>query len=229
MAPLHLIDNLIQDYHFVCALTEQQKRQAYTLRYQDSKAIYPNMTNVEQVIDQYDTQSLHLLLQNKASQQSIAAIRLTEAKAPNKPSQLPSKHYSRQQIWIGERALAEQEDKAYSEISRLCLEPVANTELISDIMYLGALSLARLLFHDFILMELPVFEFKRLRSLGLRLEQTRVCIEDQDRALFWVSTEQGINSESRLYDLYQHILGDIAYQMNQPELVSESAVDATYR
>lgn len=228
MASLSLIDNFIQAHHFVCAVSEKQKSDAYAIRLEESRKNFPYTARNEQLIDQYDAQSIHLLLQNKDSQKNIATIRLTETFQPNKSQHLPCKLYTQQQIWIGDQKLSDLEHANYSEASQLCSlnAEVAPDEAsaLRDVMYLGAFSLARLLFHEFMLLELCLPEFKRLRSLGLQLEQTIVSIRDHEHALFWVSTEKGISPDSSLYGLYQHVLGDIAYQLNQPLIDNEQCI-----
>ncbi len=53
---------------------------------------------------------------------------------------------------------------------------------------------------------------------GLKLEQTTTNLTEYQEALFWLSCDQGIIEKSPLFELYQHILGCITHQLNQPQL-----------
>jgi hypothetical protein len=67
-------------------------------------------------------------------------------------------------------------------------------------------------------------DFKRLRSRGLLLEHTNSNISGKEEELFWISSEFGVLDSSPIYEIYQHILGCIAAQMNQAQIDSEGYI-----
>ncbi|KZY62646.1 hypothetical protein A3740_15835 [Oleiphilus sp. HI0068] len=230
MQSLQLVDNFIAQFNFVCAYSEEQKRIAYQTRFKQSKEDFDGLTHVEQVIDQYDHNSTHLLLQENSSRQYIACIRISHSvESLSAQPTLPCQRANSCSLGFIDQVFSSGCHLSLCEISRLSINPeYCDTEAkkysFSEAMYLAAFSLARLRFDDRILLSLPCNEFKRLRARGLQLEQTTNKLNSDSEDLFWLSSESGILDNSPAYDLYQHILGCITHQLNQPLLDGDDLI-----
>ena len=76
--------------------------------------------------------------------------------------------------------------------------------------------------------ELTVAQFKKLRASGLLLEQTNeLIIGNDDSAIFYLNLESGINPTNPVYELQQHILNEIAHQLNNPVVRDSNAGDVS--
>ena len=175
MDSLYLVNNLVAQYNFVSAFSEEQKRQAYRLRFDQAKASFPGIAYLEQVIDQFDKDSTHLLLQERSNGRYVAAIRVSDP-VSNLSSRvtLPCQALDSDSLVFIQRALHAGAHLSLSEISKLSIAPdYHNDETInqylSEAMYLAAFSFARLRFDDRVLLSLPLEAFKRLRARGLQL------------------------------------------------------------
>jgi len=215
MSKLYLVEDFAQDYDFIYANTDELKRQAYQLRSQ---------THNRLGIDQYDAHSHHILLKHKASNTYAASARIIESPAKNPDKQLPFEESHENNIWASRIAVKDLSRRSFSELSRISIAPNflpegTNLALVPEILlglYLASVSLARLLFHDYIFVELPEISFKRLRVHGLLFEQASNTFNEQGKAVYCLSLESGISPASPIYELYQHILNEMAHQLNIP-------------
>lgn len=225
MKSIHLVDNWISKLNFTCALSEEEKRQAYQLRYDQAKTTRPNVTCMEQVIDQFDKTSTHILIKDVSTGLNIATVRLSDVATQH--SRLPCQSENTHSLAFINQFLKSGSQLSVSEISGLNIsQDIGNSEFpinhIVEAAYLAAFCLARLRFDDRILVSLPYQEFKRLRARGMFLEHTSTELNTNSTELFWLSSEFGINEASPLYELYQHILGSIAKQVIQVQVDSNS-------
>jgi len=217
MSKLYLVEDFAQDYDFIYANTDELKRQAYLLR--------PQTQPINRLdIDQYDAHSHHILLKHKATNTYVASARIIESpiQNPNKP--LPFEENHKNDIWASHIAVKDLSRRSFSELSRISIAPnflpegkhLTQVSQISLGLYLASISLARLLFHDYIFVELSEILFKKLRVQGLLFEQTSNTLNNQTQAVYSLSLESGISSVSPIYELYQHILNEMAHQLNIP-------------
>jgi len=216
MSTLYLIEGFAQDYDFIYANTDQLKHQVYKLR----SPLYENIMD----IDQYDTHSHHILLKHKATNTYAACARIIEPPAKYPGKQLPFEENYRDSIWASRIAIKDLSRQSFCELSQINVSPNAlptETDLtqIPQILlglYLASISLARLLFHDYIFVELPEISFKKLRMQGLLFEQASNTANNQKEAIYCLNLDSGISSANPIYELHQHILNEMAHQLNIP-------------
>jgi len=224
MSALYLIEDFAQDYDFIYANTDQLKHQAYILRSRSHENIMD--------IDQYDTHSHHILLKHKTTNTYAACARIIEPPAKNPDKLLPFEENHRDNIWASRIAIKDLSRRSFSELSRINIAPAFHPEetdlnQIPQILlglYLASISLARLLFHDYIFVELPEISFKKLRVHGLLFEQASNSENDHDNTMYCLNLESGISSASPIYELHQHILNEMAHQLNIP-IVQDNDID----
>lgn len=230
MQSLNVVKNLVTQFDFICANSEQEKRQAYQLRFELLRQSSPNIAYIEQVIDPFDKDSQHILIIERNIGKPIATIRLSGpvsdatslAALPCHAKEFESKSFISQVLNAGNHLLL-------SEISSLCIDSgyasdQQSIELITESAYLAAFSVARLRFDDRVLINLPNQEFKRLRARGLRLEHTSHQLGDSQQQLLWLSSENGIIDNSPCYELYQHVLDEIAQQLNYAQVYTNEYI-----
>jgi len=226
MSALYLIEDFAQDYDFIYANTDLLKHQAYKLR--------PQLHEKIMDIDQYDTHSHHILLKHKSTNTYAACARIIEppAKCPNK--RLPFEENYKDNIWASRIAIKDLSRRSFCELSQINVAPSflpAETDLsqIPQIilgLYLASISLARLLFHDYLFVELPEISFKKLRVHGLLFEQASDTFNDQNNTIYCLNLDSGMSSANPSYELHQHILNKMAHQLNIP-IVQESNINET--
>jgi len=238
MNTLYPLDDFAQHFNFIYANTDELKRESYKLRSQVKRTDF-NHSSTNQVrldIDQYDAHSHHILLQNKDTKRFVATVRIIEPPVNNPKKLLPIEEHNAENIWISGAAIHTLPRRSYSEMSRLSINPNylpnneahCNHEKIRLGLCLASYSLARLLFHQYMFAKLTVDQFKKLRASGLLLEQTNELIMGQDdRAIFYLNLESGINSTNPTYELQQHILNEIAHQLNKPVVKDSSVGDVS--
>jgi len=216
MSALYLIEDFAQDFDFTYANTDQLKHQAYKFRSQSHKNILG--------IDQYDTHSHHILLKHKATNTYAACARIIEPPAKYPEKTLPFEENYKENIWASRIALKDLSRRSFCELSLINVAPnflPAETDLnqtpqILVGLYLASISLARLLFHNYIFVELPEISFKKLRMHGLLFEQASNIVNDQKNTLYCLNLDSGISSANPINELYQHILNEMAHQLNIP-------------
>ena len=206
-------------------------------------------------IDQYDAHSHHILVRHKSSGRYAGCVRVVESPKNNSKKLLPMEEVCKAGIWADRTLIGELPRGSYSEISRLAIIPgfarregeSEHASSVNDAMrihrqtqdgyrqfpklelglYLASFSLARLLFHDYVFVTLTAQSFKKLRAFGLMLEQASgVFGEVEPKAVYALNLESGINSANLVYELHQHILNEIAHQLNIP-LVQDNESDAS--
>jgi|GEM_PF-1774253 len=224
MNELYLIEDFAQDYDFIYANTDQLKHQVYKLRSQ----LHENIMD----IDQYDTHSHHILLKHKTTNTYDACARIIETPAKSPDKRLPFEESYRENIWASRIAIKDLSRRSFCELSQIYVAPnalSAETDLnqIPQILlgvYLASISLARLLFHDFVFVELPEISFKKLRMHGLLFEQASNTENDQKNIVYCLNLDSGISSTNPTYELHQHILNEMAHQLNIP-IVQDYDID----
>ena len=232
MKTLYPIDNFAQHFNFIYANTDALKRESYQLRSHHDGHSSSNQVRLD--IDQYDAHSHHILLQEKSTKRFIATARIIEPPANNPRRLLPVEEHDADNIWISGAAIRTLSRRSYSEMSRLNISPNylsngnvhCSHEKIRLGLCLASFSLARLLFHQYMFAKLTVDQFKKLRASGLLLEQTNeLIIRNDDSAIFYLNLESGINPTNPSYELQQHILNEIAHQLNNPIVKDSNAAD----
>jgi hypothetical protein len=238
MNALYLIDDFAQHFNFIYANTDELKRESYQLRSQvtDADRTY-NLSNQFRLdIDQYDAHSHHILLQDKNTKRFVATARLIESPVNNAMKLLPFEERNSENILISGLAIRAIPRRSYSEMSRLHISPNYLSSIKINCSHdeirlglcLASFSLARLLFHQYMFAELTVDQFKKLRAGGLLLEQTNELIIGHDEsAVFYLNLEPGIKPTNPIYELQQHILNEIAHQLNNPIVKDSSAIDVS--
>jgi N-acyl-L-homoserine lactone synthetase len=238
MKTLYLLDDFAQHFNFIYANTDELKRESYQLRSQvtgtDCNHRSSNQARLD--IDQYDAHSHHILLQDKNTQRFIATVRIIEPPVNNPRKLLPVEEHNTENIWISGTAIRALPRRSYSEMSRLNIcpnyLPHSNNHCSHDKISLGlclaSFSLARLLFHQYMFAKFTVDQFKKLRASGLLLEQTNeLIIGHDDCAIFYLNLTSGIKPTSPVYELQQHILNEIAHQLNNPVVKDSNAADVS--
>jgi len=192
--------------------------------------VLPPKSTFEQAkldIDPYDAHSHHLLLQNKDTHEFAACVRIIEASAQQSNQCLPFEQCQKD-IWVSSTPIEKLSRHAFSEMSRLTISEAYlqqkgryNDEAkITLGLCLAAYSLARLLFHDYMFAELSLKTFKKLRVAGLLFEQATDHMTDtnsqEQKSIFYINLETGINAANPVYELQQHILNEVAHQLNIP-------------
>jgi len=217
MSALCLIEDFAQDYDFIYANTDQLKHQAYKLR-------SPLHKKNRMDIDQYDTHSHHILLKHKTTNTYVSCARIIEPPAQNPNKQLPFEENYRDNVWASRTAIKDLPRRSFCELSQINVNPnflSAETDLnqIPQVLlglYLASISLARLLFHDYIFVELPEISFKKLRMHGLLFEQASNTLSNQKNTIYCLNLDYGVSSSGPTYELHQHILNAMAHQLNIP-------------
>jgi N-acyl amino acid synthase of PEP-CTERM/exosortase system len=226
MNNLYLLDDFAQHFNFIYANTGSLKREAYQMRNPTADQMDGLSSNSSVgSIDQYDAYSHHLLLQHKDTKVFAASVRIIQPSENTSQQRLPIEQHCQTNIIAAGKRLSDLPKRSYSEMSRLRLnkhylkmEGVFKDEdkLIQGLC-LASLALTRILFHDYMFAELSVDLFKKLRSAGLSLEHASGLINNSEpKAIFYLDLGSDINSSSPIYELYQHILNEVAHQLNIP-------------
>jgi len=227
---LYLRDDFAQHFNFIYASTNELRREAYQIRLNSKGHIESPLSEFEKskmVIDQYDTHSRHLLLQNKDTKEFAACVRIIEPSPQQDNGRLPFEK-GQENIWVSGSPIDTLPRQSFSEMSRLTL---SETYLQKNGVYtdktkitlgltLAAYSLARLLFHDSMFAELSIEIFKKLRANGLLFEQASGGLlrmeNNEQKSIFCINLGTGISPANPVYELQQHILNEVAHQLNIP-------------
>ncbi len=213
MSTLNSIDAPFQSLDLVYANTLQDKNDIYTLRFLSEKEAFPAIRSTQQVIDARDKHAHHLLLRSKTNHQAVATIRLFQhAIQPNKVPPI----YEQDLLVFGEPLINFTADE-FMEVDQLYTAPGSAGDELKQLMHLSALAFARLMFQKFFIMKMSCKAFKAQRAKGLLLEQTcYALLDDRKSAYFYCATDDGVARNSAAWGLYEHILGLLAHQVNQP-------------
>jgi hypothetical protein len=222
MKTLYLFDDFAQHFNFIYAKTDELKGESYQLRSQVTGTDYSHSPRLG--IDKYDAHSHHILLQDKNTKRFVATARIIEPPVNNPMKSLPVEECNAENIWVSGVDISTLPRRSYSEMSELSISPncLINSDHCSHEkirlgLCLASFSLARLLFHQYMFAKLTVDQFKKLRASGLLLEQTNeLIIGNDESAVFYLNLESGIKPTNPVYELQQHILNEIAHQLNNP-------------
>jgi N-acyl amino acid synthase of PEP-CTERM/exosortase system len=238
MKTLYLLDDFAQHFNFIYANTGALKRESYQLRSQatGTECNHSLSSQARLDIDQYDAHSHHILLQDKNTKNFVATARIIEPPVNNPNKLLPVEENNAENIWISGVAIRTLPKRSYSEMSRLSISPdykphkdnhCGHDKIILGLC-LASFSLARLLFHQYMFARLTVDQFKKLRASGLLLEQTNERIVNHDKsAVFYLNLESGIKQTNPVYELQQHVLNEIAHQLNNPVVKHSNVTKAS--
>jgi hypothetical protein len=171
----------------------------------------------------------HLLLRNQDSGKAVASVYVLGT--PFGSDQSPILHGKPLPILIG-RARAQGEPGNVSEMSVPVLSSVISLQdwapkdswQVGLYLSLASHALARLLFHDYLLAELPIESFKKYRMRGLSFEYACDLPEAKEHsALFYIDLNVELKPSCPLYTMSQHVSNVIAPQLNMPELQEKEA------
>jgi len=220
-----LYERFVRNYAWQFAGSDAMRREAYDLR-----SLEARMRNPYSNIDPYDACAQHILLRHRPSGQSLAATRLLVKSELPKGMQLPVEHVAGAKIFLPGNAAEENSPVSLSEMGEIYL----NQTLIRDLdetesiislgMCLAAYALARLLFHDYLLLVLPLDRFKHFRASGLKYEYASAMLDpERDEAVFYLDLNTEIRESTAIYRFSQQISDQLAPFVNLPVLQEQEA------
>mgnify|MGYP000052290368 FL=1 len=171
----------------------------------------------------------HLLLRHHISGQAVASVYVLPT--PFQADSPPILHGKPLPVLIG-RARSQGERSSVSEMSVPVLSSVISIQdwapkdgwQVGLYLSLASHALARLLFHDYLLAELPIESFKKYRMRGLSFEYACDLPDAQEQsALFYIDLNLDLSASSPLYTMSQYVSNAIAPQLNMPELHEKEA------
>ncbi len=212
-------------YEWLYAHSDTLKREAYRLRSAEDPSRNPCLN-----IDAHDAYAHHILLQHRDARQVIAATRII-VKADLAPgTKLPIEQSMTSDFHIASANNALEYPSGLSEMSSIhtnhrLLNGLGESEsLVCLSLCLASYSLARLLFHDYLLTRLPLDQFKRFRASGLKYEYAcEVNNPDHAEAAFYLDLNTDIRESSAIYAFSQKISDQLAPYVNLPILQEREA------
>lgn len=206
-------ERFARQYEWVYAHTHALKNDVYHLR-----ALHTGARSSAAMIDGHDASAHHFFIRHRRSGEPVAASRLVLHCGQTGVGAVPVATVAR----LGEGAAGALQISELSTI-HANMQHVADSESppgVFDLaMYLGATALARLLFHDLLLVTLPVERFKQFRALGLQFEYAgELAGNAASAAHFYLDLRLDIRQSSPLYSWQQAISEQFAPWVNMPVL-----------
>ncbi len=203
---------IAKQYRWVYANSKELKAKAYRMR-----SAQPALH-----IDAFDAVAHQYLMQHKDSGEFIAASRVVARDDLPPGVSLPVEEQ------IGSAftpALREEGSLVCSEMmpchyrDDLLARLQEDEDLLCLSLALGASALAGLLFHDYLLVALPIRRFKQFRAQGMRFEYAgELASFDREVANFYLDLRVGIKPGNPLNALQQLVAEQFAPFVNMPTL-----------
>ncbi|MDX1452291.1 MAG: hypothetical protein R3183_07015 [Oleiphilaceae bacterium] len=213
-------ERLAQQYDWVYANTHELKSVAYRLR-------SPQLT---QNIDAHDAYAHHILLRHVRSGKTLAASRIIARQDVPSGNRLPLEYAMSSTFSPLPGSPVPAAVASVSEMSKIHLDTELmrslqeDEDLIALALNLGAYALARLLFHDYLLVSLPIRQFKQFRAQGLKYEYAgELQYFDEQEATFYLDLSRDIPIQSPLHAWQQVISEQFAPYANMPILQEREA------
>ncbi len=217
-------ERFARQYEWVYAHSHELKQEVYRLR-----ALQMKQPLLMSVIDEHDAAAHHFFIRDRTLQQGVAASRLMllsgqALRKRNLPRQVNPASSGPRIATLHSNTLEISEMGTTSSDAQHLLDSASPPAVLDLGMYLGATSLARLLFHDMLLVTLPIDRFKQFRALGLQFEYAgELSGNVAATAHFYLDLRQDIRPSSPLSVWQQTISEQFAPWVNMPLLQENEA------